>query len=265
MLSPAEIQAYQTDGQITPGWRVPDDLLAKLETAVSGYFEINPEVLPDFVPLPHVAPSAAKNMDIARKFFEIVSDPRLLDLVEPLIGPDIIMWTSALFCKPASVGLEVPWHQDAQYWPIHPQATITVWIALDDVDTDNGCMRVIPGSHREGTYNHVVSDNENFALNNMIDDGRIDFSASRDVILERGQVSLHEANLVHGSQPNTSGRRRAGYVVRYMPSTSLYDRDINPGSGSSRVPLEFAERPIWLLRGTDKHGGNDFKRGHSLW
>ena len=78
-------------------------------------------------------------------------------------------------------------------------------------------------------------------------------------------MSLHDANLVHGSNANTSGRRRAGYAVRYMPSGSLYDRRIDPGRASATVPLEFAERPIWLVRGVDRHGGNDFTIGHTHW
>ena len=94
------------------------------------------------------------------------------------------------------------------------------------------------------------------------DDG--DAGARRDIALESGQVSLHHVDIVHGSQPNTSGRRRAGFAIRYMPSTSLYDRRIDPGQASSTVTLDFTTRPIWLARGVD-HAGNDFEVGHTHW
>ena len=87
----------------------------------------------------------------------------------------------------------------------------------------------------------------------------------RNVELAPGQVSLHHVDLVHGSAPNTSGRRRAGYAVRYMPSSAVYDRAIDPGGGSRIAPVEFAARPIWLVRGVDASGRNDFVTGHTHW
>ena len=266
-LSPNEIAAYERDGQVTPGWRLPDDLFARFQSALDRLVAAHAPARPDFIPLPHVAPADGEPAAtaLAREFFELVTHPLLLDLVEPLIGPDIILWTSAVFCKPAATGLEVPWHQDGQYWPIRPRATVTAWIALDDVDAANGCMRVIPGSHRMGEFSHAKSDRDDLVLNNVVDDPRLDPARARDIVLAAGQVSLHDVDLVHGSQPNTSGRRRAGFAVRYMPSTSLYDRAIDPGQASNSVPLEFARRPIWLVRGVDRHGANDFRVGHTLW
>ncbi|MBK6658852.1 MAG: phytanoyl-CoA dioxygenase family protein [Proteobacteria bacterium] len=111
-------------------------------------------------------------------------------------------WGSALFCKPAATGLEVPWHQDGQYWPIRPRATVTAWIALDEVRVDNGCMRVIPGSHRMGEFSHDTSPREDLVLNQVLNDPRIDLARVRNIELEPGQVSLHDVELVHGSQAN---------------------------------------------------------------
>jgi len=70
---------------------------------------------------------------------------------------------------------------------------------------------------------------------------------------------------VHGSQPNRSNRRRAGFAIRYMPATAHYDRSLPMGSASSTVPVEFAQRPIWLVRGVDRCGHNDFDIGHTYW
>jgi len=266
-LSDTEIAAFRRDGQVTPGYRLPPTFLAEIRDVLEEILVRKRDMAPDFIPLPHVPTADASDADLAlaKRFFAIVTAPSLLDLVEPLIGPDIVMWASALFCKPAATGLEVPWHQDGQYWPIRPRATVTIWMALDDVDAGNGCMRVIPGSHLAGEFSHEVSDREDLVLNNVINDPRIDLGSARDITLVAGQVSLHDVDIVHGSQPNTSGRRRAGFAIRYMPSTSLYDRTIDPGQGSATVSLDFAERPIWLVRGSDRHGGNDFRIGHTHW
>ena len=262
-----ELEAYRRDGQLTPSFRLPPDRYDTLRDAFTAALALHGDRPPDFIPLPHVPPpdGNAEAVDVARRFFALATDDVLLDLVEPIIGSDIVLWASALFCKPAATGLEVPWHQDGQYWPIRPRATVTVWIAIDDVDRGNGCMRVIPGSHVGGAFEHEVSDREDLVLNNVLNDPRIDLDTARDIELEAGQVSLHHVDIVHGSQPNTSGRRRAGYAIRYMPSTSLYDRTIDPGRVSATVPLDFAQRPIWLVRGTDRHGSNDFEIGHTLW
>ena len=264
-LSQAEIDAYARDGQLTPRWRLSPERLARMRVALAQLLAARPDVRPDFIALPHVPWDGPGGIAIAREFFDFVTDPELLDVVEQIIGPDIVMWASAVFCKPATTGLEVPWHQDGQYWPIRPRATVTVWIALDDVTRDNGCMRVIPGSHRMGEFSHELSDRDDLVLNNVLDDPRIDLSTARDIVLEAGQVSLHDVEIVHGSQPNESGRRRAGYAIRYMPSTSLYDRDMDMGGASATAPVEFKRRPIWLVRGVDRCGANDFTIGHTHW
>lgn len=267
VLSGDEIAAYQRDGQVTPHWSLPPSLLADMQSALARLLALYPDRRPDFIPLPHVPAAHASDaqLELAEAFFQFVGNPALLDLVAALIGPDIVMWASALFCKPAATGLEVPWHQDGQYWPIRPRATVTLWIALDDVDRGNGCMKVIPGSHRMGEFSHEVSEREDLVLNNVLNDPRIDLNNVRDIVLRAGQLSCHDVGIVHGSQPNTSGRRRAGFAVRYMPSSSLYDRSIDPGAASATVPLEFAARPIWLLRGVDRHGANNFEIGHTHW
>ena len=264
-LSAGEVARYCRDGQLTPAWRLAPQRLAAMRASLSALLEARPDVRPDFIALPHVPWSGPGGLEIARAFFDYVTDPSLLDVVEQVIGPDIVLWASAIFCKPATTGLEVPWHQDGQYWPIRPRATVTVWIALDDVNVDNGCMRVIPGSHLLGEFSHEVSEREDLVLNNVLSDTRLDLSRQRNIELEAGQISLHDVQLVHGSEANTSGRRRAGFAVRYMPSSSHYDRSLDMGSASRSAPVEFKQRPIWLLRGVDRCARNDFSIGHTHW
>jgi Phytanoyl-CoA dioxygenase (PhyH) len=262
-LGDDEVAAYRRDGQVTPEWRLPDELLRRMRASLERLVAARTDIRPDFIALPHVPWPGGE--DIAREFFEHSTHPAFLDLAEQVIGPDLILWGTTVFCKPPVEGLEVPWHQDGQYWPIRPRATVTLWIALDDATPENGCMRVIPGSHRMGEFGHEVSDREDLVLNNVLSDPRLDVGAARDVALEAGQLSLHDVGIVHGSQPNRSGRRRAGFAIRYMPSTSLFDRSLQMGTGSNTAPVEFARRPIWLVRGVDRHGGNDFAIGHTLW
>lgn len=264
-LSAAEVAAYHRDGQVTPAWRLPPELLARMRASLDRLVAARADIRPDFIALPHVPWDGPGGVEIAREFFGYATTPEFLDIVEQLIGPDIVLWASTVFCKRAGDGLEVPWHQDGQYWPIRPRATVTMWIALDDSTPENGCMRVIPGSHRMGDFSHEVSDREDLVLNNVLNDPRLDLSTARDVCLEAGQLSLHDIALVHGSQPNRSAKRRAGFAIRYMPSTSHYDRSLPMGGASNTAPVEFARRPIWLVRGADRCGKNDFAVGHTHW
>lgn len=123
-------------------------------------------------------------------------------------------------------------------------------------------MRYVPGSHTAGPFRHATTDDPAFALNRYIDDPRFADSDARFDELEPGELSLHDIHLVHGSNANRSDTRRAGLTFRYMPATSLYDRDIEIGSVSEHAAVDFAERPIWLVRGANRAGGNDFSRGH---
>lgn len=262
-LTPAEIETYRRDGLVMPDWRLPPAQLAALQGGMERLLRARPEMRPDFLPLPHVPwEDSVEARAIAKTFFDVATAPELLDLVDGAIGPDIIFWTSALFCKPAGVGARVPWHQDGEYWPIRPPGTVTIWIALDRVDRGNGAMQWVPGSHKMGYLRHKNVANPQFALDNEIDDPRFDASQARFNELEPGQLSLHDVMLVHGSEPNTSRRRRAGLTFRYMPSTSHFDRSLAVAKVSSIVPVEFAERPIWLVRGVDRSGKNDFSTGH---
>jgi ectoine hydroxylase-related dioxygenase (phytanoyl-CoA dioxygenase family) len=172
-------------------------------------------------------------------------------MVAEVIGPDIILWGAQLFCKPAREGMQVPWHQDGYYWPIRPLANCTAWVALDDCTVENGCLRVIAGSHRERRiFKHEQDDSENLVLNLTVMKTELDEARAVDVELQAGQVALLDVYTVHGSNPNRSANRRAAVAIRYMPGTSYIDPDL------------FSPRPLWLLRGEDRTGRNDFRIYH---
>ena len=261
-LSDAEIRTYQEQGYVVPNYRVPKTTLNRLLTALEESLTANPTVRPEQLASIHTPKAGPEDTVGHQTFLDTALDPELVELVSSVLGENVIMWGCQLFCKPGSDGMEVPMHQDGQYWPIRPLATCTLWLALDASDQGNGCLEVIPGSHREKFhYSHRVDDRADVVLNQAIDDPRLPDVDPARIELEPGQLSLHDVYLAHGSQPNKSGRRRAGFTVRYMPSTSVMRRDIEiPFAG---YPVNWKEKALWLARGCDISGMNDFEIGHS--
>jgi non-haem Fe2+, alpha-ketoglutarate-dependent halogenase len=149
--------------------------------------------------------------------YDLATAPTILDIVEGIIGPDIICWATHYFCKMPGDDMGVSWHQDCSYWALTPSKTVTVWLAIDDADVENGCMRVIPGSHLHGHLSFKESDaGERNVLTQTIA-GAERFGTPIDVELKAGEISLHSDLLVHGSLPNRSKRRRCGLTLRYCP------------------------------------------------
>jgi hypothetical protein len=261
-LDDAEVARYRADGYVIPRWRLPQAKVEFLRDALGRLIADNPTIRPEKLISAHIknGPENTRGNDA---FLEFAHEPDLLDLVEQVVGPDIILWGCQVFCKPAGDGMEVPMHQDGRYWPIRPLATCTAWVAIDDSRPENGCMRVIPGSHRRGqVYTHRKDPRPDLALDLVLEDGQLDPESARDIELAAGQLSLHDVYLVHGSNANRSARRRAGVAIRYMPATSLFDRTIlKRQTRTEGYVVDFTTRPIWLVRGQDR-AGNDFTVGH---
>jgi ectoine hydroxylase-related dioxygenase (phytanoyl-CoA dioxygenase family) len=141
----------------------------------------------------------------------------IVDAVSDLIGPDILLYGSVLFFKePRSAGF-VSWHQDGTYMGIEPHTFVTPWLALTPSNTQLGCVKVIPGSHKGGILKH----HDTFGKDNILTRGQaiedIDESAAVDLVLRPGQISLHHARTVHGSMPNRGDQRRLGVALQcYM-------------------------------------------------
>lgn len=180
-----------------------------------------------------------------RAFFEFCTMPRLLDAVEQLIGPDIVLLYSHVINKKPG-GLPVSWHQDGPYWPrVEPKVAATAWVALDDADPGNGCMQVIPGTHAGCVdLGQKPSDHADLIQDKALElpPEVVDESKAENVILKRGDVSFHHSYLVHGSPANHSDRRRAALTIRYVPSTTrITPRD---------------DRMQYLVRGRPADNGN---------
>lgn len=147
--------------------------------------------------------------------WDIATNPLLLDHIEDLIGPNIVLWGSHYFCKLPSDQREVPFHQDATYWPFRPFKTVTVWLAVDDVGIDSGPMCFLPGSHLHGKLEWQKR-KKNVVLELEVKD-YASFGEPHPLLLEAGQFSLHTDLMVHGSSRNKSKTRRCGLTLRYVP------------------------------------------------
>ncbi len=261
-LTEAEKRRYRESGYVIPEFRLEDGHLAALRAAVDRVIAANPDARPEHLVSVHVVNNQPEGIRGDQAFLDVAMSENILDLVEDAIGPNIILWGAHLFCKPEVTGMEVPWHQDGEYWPIRPLATVTVWIAIDDVTVENGCMKFMAGSHRGQTaHSHRSDDREDLVLSRVIDSKAYDDGAAVDIELEAGQMSLHDVFLVHGSNANRSTRRRAGLALRYMPASSEFVRDLFPPSEKNGLKVDFGQRPLFLLRGGDDKGLNDYEIG----
>lgn len=239
-LTDAEIEQYREQGYCLPHGPVfaPEkfaSLLAHFEKKLAG---LPPGVRPEAMDTPHFGDPALNEWALA---------PEVVDLVEPLLGPDILLFSTHFICKPKGDGRRVPWHEDSAYWKklLNPMEVATVWLALDPSTTQNGCMYVIPRSHNTGKKG--FSDYENVDTLKSVFETEIVKADRRDELavpceLQPNHCSLHDARTQHGSPANTSSIRRCGWTLRFIPATSR----LNP---------EYADRQLmYLARGRNVLG-----------
>ena len=137
-------------------------------------------------------------------------------IVTDLLGDNVIAWGSHFFCKMPRDGKTVSWHQDASYWPLTPSHAVTVWLAIDDADRGNACMKFIPGSHRYGHLTYKMSeDSESNILDQTVENAEGIGQPVYDE-LQAGECSIHSDLLLHGSEANNSDRRRCGLTLRVL-------------------------------------------------
>jgi len=153
------------------------------------------------------------------RVWDMLNHPPLVSYVRDLLGEDVIGWGSHFFCKMPMDGKRVDWHQDCSYWPLTPSKAVTVWLAIDDSDQENGCMEVYKGSHRHGLIDFEASaSGSGNVLNQSVKDPQ-QYGSHQLTPLVAGQISIHSDLLVHGSSPNHSKRRRCGLTLRYCPAS----------------------------------------------
>jgi ectoine hydroxylase-related dioxygenase (phytanoyl-CoA dioxygenase family) len=180
---------------------------------------------------------------IYKPFWDLATHRRVIEIMRDAIGEDLVLIATGFFSKsPGDDEKYVAWHQDTTYWGLEPPFAATLWIAIDDSDVANGCLRVIPASHHKLLPHGKSAKTGNILGNNQeIDPAFIDESKAVDLELKAGQASLHHGLTVHGSNPNRSNRRRCGMTVRFTTP------NVKPVAGV------FVDKPI-LISGQDRYG-----------
>ncbi|SCE96534.1 Phytanoyl-CoA dioxygenase (PhyH) [Micromonospora viridifaciens] len=241
-LTDADVAFFRENGYLLPSRQLlPEDRLSRLELIFNEHLEARGDKLSDELDTPHYHDE---------RLLDYLLSDEVLDWVEPLVGPNIALWSSHFISKDPFTGRATPWHEDSAYWEGRfddYDNIVTIWLALEGGSfKENGCMRVIPGSHLDGGFS------DNYRPTDMTEQtfhaelAGVDEAKAVYFELQRGEFSMHDGRIVHGARANTSATRRTGYTMRYFPS-SVKMQDVPQNEGWK----------IWLARGVDL-AGNDY-------
>ena len=231
-LSEGQVKQYWEDGFVIVENVLDEDAVATLrkraEWVASGEaphiskerLQMEPRVVKGEVQVETYADSLRKMSHIA--FYDEVfqahaRNPKILDIIESLIGPDIKLYQDQLFMKPPKIGSRQPYHQDMPLgFYIDPPDMVTCWAALDDSTIDNGCLWMLPGTHKFG----IIEKSNWEEYEQMSFSGRL--PEERPVVMEAGSCSFHHGLILHSSRPNLTDRRRRGYATHYVSARCRY-------------------------------------------
>lgn len=236
-LTQEDVAFYRQNGYLLPGQQVfaPDDF-ARLTAIFEEHLAEKGAKLSDELDTPHFRDP---------RLLDFLLSDQVLDLVAPLIGPNIALWSSHFISKEPFQGRATPWHEDSAYWEgrLSDYAHIvTVWLAIDRATKENGCMRVIPGTQTGGFSEYEAVDKAHNTFATEIRHDQVDESKAVYFELAPDECSLHDGRIIHGARENTSPHRRCGYTMRYFPTSVKVIPERNQG------------HRIWLARGVDLAG-----------
>jgi non-heme Fe2+,alpha-ketoglutarate-dependent halogenase len=238
-LSSAQVERYARDGFLSPNAALTPSGAA----GCRGKLEAFEQALGGPLTSPGIdEPYRSRTHVLLAWVHALVSHPAILDAVEDLIGPDILVYTSTWFIKEPESPAIAAWHQDATYFGLRPYVHVTAWLALTDATAGNGCMEFLPGSHRRGQLPHragVVAASVNRAGQAVVVD--VDDAPAAHAPLRAGEFSLHHTLCLHRSQPNRSSGRRIGLAISYVPTSARH------------LGVEH-KMPAMLVRGVDTYG-----------
>ena len=238
-LAPAEVDRYARDGFLRP---IP--VLTPAEAAVyRGQLEAFERAVGGPLTSDATDPRYRSRTHVLLAWVHgLARHPAILDVVEDLIGPDILVYTSTWFIKEPGTAAIAAWHQDATYFGLQPHVHVTAWLALTDATATNGCMEFLPGSHQRGQLAHragVVAQSVNRAGQAVVEE--IDDRPAVHAALRAGEFSLHHTLCLHRSQPNQSSGRRVGLAISYVPTSARH------------LGVQH-KMPAMLVRGADTFG-----------
>lgn len=222
-LTRDQVDQYKTEGYIIYDQPVfADEQFRELKDHFEGKLAEWPkDQRPEAMDVPHFRDP---------KLLEWALSEEVLDIVEPILGPDFNLFSTHFICKPTGDGRRVPWHEDSAYWgrQLDPMEVCTIWLAIDPSSLENGCMKVIPHTHNSGRkgfsdYGDVDTASNVFPTE-ILPSQRKDALAV-PIELDANHCSLHDGRLMHGSEPNTSNKRRCGWTLRFIPSYVTFHKD----------------------------------------
>jgi non-haem Fe2+, alpha-ketoglutarate-dependent halogenase len=228
-LSEQQRRQFERDGYLCP-IRVPDD--REVERHLASYMEYSAanKARLDALPPNQKYQVLSETHFVLPWVYEIVINPRVLDAVEGLLGPNLLAWNSNWFTKMPSEKSFVSWHQDGTYWKLNPPTVVTAWVALSPSVASNGCMRVIPGTHTQP----MIPQRETYLPENALSRGQeiaveVDEKQAVDLNLRPGEMSLHHIWIIHGSNANTTKETpRIGIAIRYTRPEVVQDSPTKP-------------------------------------
>jgi non-heme Fe2+,alpha-ketoglutarate-dependent halogenase len=207
-LAPRQITQYERDGFLFPLPVLSADEVLQYRGALEELeAQLGGTVKPAQLVQPHLH---------FRWAYDLTTHPAVLDVVEAIIGPNILVHTTSIFCKYPHDPSYISWHQDGYYWRLDAPRLVSAWIALSDSYPENGCMRVLPGTHRQPLAHCERRHEDNLLASGLTVAGDIDQTAAVDLVLRAGEMSLHHVYIVHGSEPNRSANKRIGVAIRYV-------------------------------------------------
>jgi ectoine hydroxylase-related dioxygenase (phytanoyl-CoA dioxygenase family) len=179
-----------------------------------------------------------------RLVYQLCSQPVMIEAIRRVLGDDLLLWTSAFIPK-AAHGPEIPWHQDAHYWPLEPRIVVTAWLAVTDVTPRNGCLQVLPGTHRD--LQPFVPATHACGLDKLTDVSRYDVGSAVTLEMQAGEFVLFNEQTVHRSFQNDTDQIRMGMVARFTTCAVKLNQD--------RFPF-FKGHGAILVSGSDRFGHN---------
>ena len=230
MLTSEQVEAFHRDGFLSPIDVMSEDEAAEIRAELEAAEAKWPE---------QMVGQGRNNAHLTLMCLDrVVHDPRIVDVAQSIVGPDIMVNATVLFIKEAHDPGFVSWHQDGKYMGLEPMTGVTAWLALSPSNTISGCMRMIPGSHQDGMRDH----DDTFGDDNILTRGQqihgLDESKAVDLVLRPGQMSLHNRQVAHASMPNRSADRRIGFAIQ-----SYLSPDVRQVLGRSLVQHVRGEIP----------------------
>jgi len=218
-MTPEQRAAFERDGYLAPLQMCSPAEMAHLRARIEAAVAARPG--------PHGGDIWSSRHQDCRVVYELCANERIRDAVAQVLGPDLVVWNSVFMAKEPGAG-EVPWHQDRDYLMLEPDISLAVWLAIDDATTANGCLDLLPGSHRERLAHTPRQRPDEFDAS--VSDDTATRRASVPIELRAGEFLLFCNRILHHSAPNRSTRRRLGLAIRFtVPSVRVRTDQLFPG------------------------------------